>query len=612
MIDFKATLESVQEITPCVNLFEDLDKQTQRKRNHEGARIIQSSTSTEYLLSLEAVHNFDGDSSCNRAQNAEIIVVVDNSTSMRGTPSKQVQSALIKVLDITRNVTNCRVILYNQFATEIKLTGIKDLDESTINSITVRGGTSFVEAFKELGKIFEQRGPMVHGGPRSNQSIATPQQSDAVHDQRQDEQAYLDKVKQLGKYIEPLRRVIERIGIEHQEQLGMMNTIMDILSNPTKRIPMEKLLKCEAILEKIFIGATSQRTTSERYDQQQNANPLSPHYIFFMTDGQDTLNDPRKIMDEMEHLQEMIEKFGGEVVFNVLGFSSHHAAKFLDNLSLIGTSDGSYSFVSPFEGEKALSDRLVALVQSTTNTIGRTVHVEATSNNIEFLSDWFGMSEKKVILPAKINKTQDGWKILTKKFIRIPNDEEPHIVLNLYEELRGRTKPIEARVVEWQKSILNDKSGVTTHNLKKLRAAMNMITYRMRISEVADDLAVRAAYEFVKNQMCAIKETDTANSHAKRYHATVTGQLGFCSPSLEPGSRNNVEAAMSSRGAMSASSVSSDQPQNLCVSSPPERLTPTCSTGEPRAMSPPPQSTRTPLQNSVRLTDYSGHSDAED
>ena len=50
------------------------------------------------------------------------------------------------------------------------------------------------------------------GGPMSNQSIATPQQSDHVHDQRQDEQAYLEKVKQLGKYIEPLRRMIARIG----------------------------------------------------------------------------------------------------------------------------------------------------------------------------------------------------------------------------------------------------------------------------------------------------------------------------------------------------------------------------------------------------------------
>lgn len=55
-------------------------------------------------------------------------------------------------------------------------------------------------------------GMSMAGGPMSNQSIATPQQGDSVHDQRQDEQAYLEKVKQLGKYIEPLRRMIARIG----------------------------------------------------------------------------------------------------------------------------------------------------------------------------------------------------------------------------------------------------------------------------------------------------------------------------------------------------------------------------------------------------------------
>ena len=48
--------------------------------------------------------------------------------------------------------------------------------------------------------------------PMSNQSIATPQQSDTNQEPRQDEQAYLDKVKALGKYIEPLRRMIARIG----------------------------------------------------------------------------------------------------------------------------------------------------------------------------------------------------------------------------------------------------------------------------------------------------------------------------------------------------------------------------------------------------------------
>ena len=58
-------------------------------------------------------------------------------------------------------------------------------------------------------------GPRSVGSPLipTSQSIATPQQGgDAAHDQRQDEQAYLEKVKQLGKYIEPLRRMIARIG----------------------------------------------------------------------------------------------------------------------------------------------------------------------------------------------------------------------------------------------------------------------------------------------------------------------------------------------------------------------------------------------------------------
>merc|ERR1719216_214593 len=98
--------------------------------------------------------------------------------------------------------------------------------------------------------------------PMSNQSIATPQQSDTSQEPRQDEQAYLDKVKALGKYIEPLRRMIARIGNEDQEKLGKMNKLMDILSNPNKRMPMETLLKCEAVLEKMNLGTTSQRSTT--------------------------------------------------------------------------------------------------------------------------------------------------------------------------------------------------------------------------------------------------------------------------------------------------------------------------------------------------------------
>jgi len=50
---------------------------------------------------------------------------------------------------------------------------------------------------------------------------------------------------------------------------------MDILSNPNKRMPMETLLKCEAVLEKMNLDTSSQRTTGERYDQSGNDTKAS-------------------------------------------------------------------------------------------------------------------------------------------------------------------------------------------------------------------------------------------------------------------------------------------------------------------------------------------------
>ena len=49
--------------------------------------------------------------------------------------------------------------------------------------------------------------------------------------------------------------MIAKIGNEDQEKLGKMKKLMDILSNPTKRLPMETLLKCEAVLERMNLEA---------------------------------------------------------------------------------------------------------------------------------------------------------------------------------------------------------------------------------------------------------------------------------------------------------------------------------------------------------------------
>ena len=47
------------------------------------------------------------------------------------------------------------------------------------------------------------------------------------------------------------------LGNEDQEKLGKMNKLMDILSNPNKRMPMETLLKCEAVLEKMNLDTSA-------------------------------------------------------------------------------------------------------------------------------------------------------------------------------------------------------------------------------------------------------------------------------------------------------------------------------------------------------------------
>lgn len=64
----------------------------------------------------------------------------------------------------------------------------------------------------------------------------------------EEDQAYVEKVRQLSIYIEPLRRMIARIGAEDNVKREKMKKLLDILSNPSKRLPMETLKKCEDVL----------------------------------------------------------------------------------------------------------------------------------------------------------------------------------------------------------------------------------------------------------------------------------------------------------------------------------------------------------------------------
>jgi len=87
-----------------------------------------------------------------------------------------------------------------------------------------------------------------------------------------DDQAYLAKVQQLSKYIEPLKKMIAKIGNEDQEKLGKMKKLMDILSNPTKRLDYKVLLRCESVLEHMIRDAPPDATGQE--SSSSTINPL--------------------------------------------------------------------------------------------------------------------------------------------------------------------------------------------------------------------------------------------------------------------------------------------------------------------------------------------------
>jgi len=73
-----------------------------------------------------------------------------------------------------------------------------------------------------------------------------------------EEAAYVQKIQQLQKYIEPLRQMIAGMNASDKQNLNKMNKLYEILTNPQRRIPMPTLLRSEEVLEKMFekMGAT--------------------------------------------------------------------------------------------------------------------------------------------------------------------------------------------------------------------------------------------------------------------------------------------------------------------------------------------------------------------
>lgn len=96
----------------------------------------------------------------------------------------------------------------------------------------------------------------------SSISLNTPGQAVAAPSplNPQEEQMYREKYRQLTKYIEPLKRMVARIGNDGKhtdEKFLKMNKLLEILCNPNQRIPLETLVKCEIALEKMDLKSYS-------------------------------------------------------------------------------------------------------------------------------------------------------------------------------------------------------------------------------------------------------------------------------------------------------------------------------------------------------------------
>ncbi|KAG8042662.1 hypothetical protein G9C98_005296 [Cotesia typhae] len=83
-------------------------------------------------------------------------------------------------------------------------------------------------------------------------SAPSPASLGAPTNNQMEDQAYREKIRQLSKYIDPLRRMITKMGSEGNiDKMSKMKKLLEILSNPTKRVPLETIIKCEVVLEKM-------------------------------------------------------------------------------------------------------------------------------------------------------------------------------------------------------------------------------------------------------------------------------------------------------------------------------------------------------------------------
>jgi len=197
--------------------------------------------------------------------------------------------------------------------------------------------------------------------------------------------------------------------------------------------------------------------------------------VFFMTDGEDTVSNPNAINLAKEHLQAEMSNYGAEVIVNVLGFSANHDDRFLESLSLLGTSDGSYQFLCEDTGEVALEKHLCQLIEGATGLVGKSAYVTlefSKDSGHKFLGNWFGQDFEmtEISLHAFIQIGESTSKLETSKFVLLQQDpKDLHLKIRVQQDLLATSETSEGEI-ETVKIQENEDKEVLMVELRKLRA----------------------------------------------------------------------------------------------------------------------------------------------
>lgn len=109
---------------------------------------------------------------------------------------------------------------------------------------------------------------------------------------------------------------------------------------------------------------------------------ISSTVIVFLTDGEDTCSDRKKLTNDFKSSIEQIWK--RDYSLHTIGFGQHHDYNFLDGLRKIGTVEGAYRYADPSENPDMLSGKINSILDVIAQSC--VIPIEIINSDINILS----------------------------------------------------------------------------------------------------------------------------------------------------------------------------------------------------------------------------------